>query len=71
MAWTADQIETGEVHVRPVNDLIEHDLTDECVCGPTTEPVPRGDGSVGWLITHDSLDGRELHEPDRPASTTH
>ncbi|WP_179278339.1 hypothetical protein [Rhodococcus sp. 15-649-2-2] len=51
----------GDIHVVPVNDLIEH-LDDDCPCGATTEPVPRDDGSVGWLITHHSLDGRELHE---------
>lgn len=56
---------TDIVHVHPVNDLIEHDTeTTEaaCVCGPTTTPVKREDGSVAWRITHNSLDGRELHE---------
>lgn len=46
------------VHVLPVNDLIEHEPED-CVCGPTVEAVQRDDGSVGWLLTHHSLDGRE------------
>lgn len=49
----------SNVHVVPVNDLIEHGGED-CVCGPTTEPVQRGDGSTGWLVVHHSLDGREL-----------
>lgn len=51
-------------HVIPVNDLIEHDTNGEqdCVCGPDTEPVEREDGSMGWLIVHHSLDGRELRE---------
>ena len=38
-------------HVVPANDLIEHDsdTTDaDCACGPTTEPIIRDDGSVGW-----------------------
>ena len=48
------------VHVEPVDDLIEHEDTDECICGPTVEPVPRDDGSFGWLVIHHSLDGREL-----------
>jgi hypothetical protein len=49
-----------------VNDLVEHDNTgDDCVCGPEVEPVPRDDGSMGWLIKHHSLDGRELEEADR------
>ena len=54
------------VHVLPVNDLIEHDdIGDDCPCGPTSEPVKREDGSVGWAITHHSLDGRENHEGPR------
>lgn len=52
------------VHVVPVSDLIDHDDTGdhECVCGPTTEPVERDDGSFGWVVVHHSLDGREQHE---------
>ncbi len=51
------------VHVVPVNDLVEHDTDGvECVCGPTTEAVPRDDGSMGWVVTHHSLDGREERE---------
>ncbi|WP_218019272.1 hypothetical protein [Nocardia niwae] len=46
-----------------MNDLIDHDIpSDDCVCGPTTEPVPRSDGSTGWVIIHHSLDGREQQE---------
>lgn len=51
------------VHVLPVADLIEHESgADDCACGPTIEPVQREDGSMGWLITHHSLDGRERSE---------
>ena len=51
------------IHVLPIGDLIDHDSEgDECVCGPTSEPVKRDDGSIGWLITHHSLDGRENTE---------
>ena len=50
------------VHVHPVGDLIEHALSDDCLCGPRTEPVQRDDGSMGWLYVHHSLDGRELSE---------
>ena len=51
------------VHVFPVNDIIEHNTdTDDCVCGPTTEPVINDDGSCGWVIVHHSLDGREANE---------
>lgn len=57
-----ETVDGGEVHVLPVGDVVEH-LFDECPCGPSTEPVPRDDGSMGWLITHHSLDGREFREP--------
>ena len=51
------------VHVYPVDDLVEHDLEGEdCVCGPTVEAVFREDGSNGWVVKHNSLDGRELSE---------
>lgn len=50
------------VHVLPVNDLIDHEESDVCVCGPEVEPVEREDGSMGWLVKHHSLDGRETHE---------
>jgi len=55
------------VHVYPDNDLVEHDTdTNEadCMCGPTTRPIKRKDGSVGWVITHSSLDGREAREQE-------
>ena len=50
------------LHVSPVADGIVHDLATsdaDCICGPTVEPVPGADGSMGWLIVHHSLDGRE------------
>ena len=51
------------LHVHPVCDLVEHDTdADDCICGPTTKPVVRDDGSTGWLIIHHSLDGRERSE---------
>lgn len=56
-------VNSDNVHVLPVGDLIEHEDTGEdCLCGPTVEPVEREDGSYGWLIIHHSLDGRELYE---------
>jgi hypothetical protein len=51
------------VHIWPVADVIEHDLeSEDCVCGPIQVPVKRPDGSVGWLLRHHSLDGREQSE---------
>lgn len=54
------------VNVMPINDsdgVFQHDLDETCICGPRIEPVPRDDGSMGWLYTHHSLDGREAEEP--------
>jgi hypothetical protein len=58
-------VPTGDVHVHPVNDLVAHDLVgDSCVCVPRSVPVTRSDGSIGWVIVHHSLDGREQRETD-------
>jgi hypothetical protein len=51
-----------DFHVMPVGDLVEHDTSTACVCHPTTEPVPREDGSIGVLHVHHSFDGREASE---------
>lgn len=56
-----EPLHSSDVHVLPVNDLIAHE-SDACPCGPTTEAVNRPDGSIGWVITHHSLDGREARE---------
>jgi len=55
------------LHVIPVGDLVGHDTgtaEPDCACGPRVEPVQRDDGSMGWLIVHHSLDGREKTETD-------
>lgn len=51
-------------HVIPLDDLITHEVTEDCVCGPIIKPVERRDGSIGWLISHNSLDNREKSERD-------
>jgi hypothetical protein len=50
-------------HVMPDNDIVEHQATDTCVCGPTAELVKHDDSTdAGWLHVHHSLDGREMAE---------
>jgi hypothetical protein len=56
----------NEVHVKPRNDLIQHDSTEDCPCGPTAKPVKRADGSIGWVFIHPSLDGREPYDEEEP-----
>lgn len=49
--------------VVPRDDLIAHDEDDmtgyKCVCGPKVEAAKREDGSIGWVVVHHALDGRE------------
>lgn len=63
--WKAVAPDQDHGHVIPLNDLVEHDETEDCICGPLVEPVEREDGSVTWLVTHHSLDGREQYESAR------
>lgn len=63
--WGYTEPEDGRVQVFPIDDLIEHDLDDDCVCVPRETLVHCDDGSDGWVITHHSLDGRELTEAGR------
>jgi hypothetical protein len=35
---------------------------DRCVCGPEIKPVEREDGDLGFVIVHNSFDGREKYE---------
>lgn len=53
------------LHVSPIGDQVSHDMSTEdadCVCGPRVEAVFRPDGSNGYVIVHNSLDGREAGE---------
>ncbi|MFJ2961179.1 hypothetical protein ACIPIC_02580 [Streptomyces collinus] len=50
------------LHVVPLGDAVEHVAEDDCVCGPMVKPIARDDGSIGWLMIHHSLDGREADE---------
>jgi len=54
--WVAVAIQNREMHILPKDDLIEHTCSDECVCGPMLESL--GEGQI--LVTHISLDGREV-----------
>lgn len=62
MNWLTAKYPSGEVHVTPIGDAISHEKNEDCACGPSAEAVVRDDGSVGWLLTHHSLDGREVSE---------
>lgn len=61
--WLAVQTDASTVHSVPLDDEIVHEFTGACPCGPTPRATPCADGSEGRIVTHHSLDGRELGEP--------
>lgn len=64
MSWLCIQLGPHVAVVYPADDWIDHDTgnPEGCVCGPEVEPVPCPDGSMSWIFTHHSLDGRERLE---------
>jgi hypothetical protein len=52
------------VHTFPVRDLMRHDFTAACACGPRVIHYLNGNRQ----IVHNSLDGRELLEPNHHAA---
>lgn len=64
--WLVQTADYGACVV-PIRDLVAHTNTgedgdDQCICGPSWNPVEQEDGSMRWVLTHHSLDGRETHE---------
>ena len=52
------RVDADELHTYPLNDTMDHILTEDCSCKPTTQPVKREDGSVGWQVIHNAKDER-------------
>lgn len=52
-------------HVIPVDDLVEHETSEDCPCGPQVEIVMRVDAPDAHLYHHSALDGHELLEQGR------
>ncbi len=49
-------------HVYPVNDWLEHSTNGlACQCNPKLERTENDDG---WIVIHNSFDGREYKEKD-------
>lgn len=46
------------VHIRPRNDLIWHDLDEDCPCGPVQSLIPIDGTDVDWVVVHHPLDRR-------------
>lgn len=49
-------------HIIPVNDLIEHDTDEYCVCQPEVEILTTYGTPDQYIYIHHSLDGREYKE---------
>lgn len=60
--WRTTAYDDGTAEVVPIADVIGHDASDDCACGPRQDAVKRDDGSMGWVVVHHSLDGREFQE---------
>jgi hypothetical protein len=61
--WEAIAVEPDELHIVPQNDLIDHDASVECICGPVVDRVLDAYLSEGLkIILHMALDGREFIE---------
>lgn len=60
-------------HVLPSDDIIEHEVSHECVCGPLIDTGEDENGPYpdGPVIVHHSLDGREFKEgrPSDPSQS--
>lgn len=56
---------SGDIHVVPVNDIIEHEDIRQCWCRPRIE---RADTPCA-IVVHHSADGREHFEPDASPGT--
>ncbi|MFF4596346.1 hypothetical protein [Amycolatopsis sp. NPDC001319] len=53
--WTDDAV----VHLVPIEDIVWHEFSDSCVCGPDSEPHrPQAAGPDVWYVIHHALDGR-------------
>lgn len=63
--WWVAYDGSGHVDVLPIDDLVAHEESDDCVCGPKQALLDGAPWDV-WMRTHRPLDGRELTEPDAP-----
>jgi hypothetical protein len=43
------------LHIVPAQDVVDHEPSSHCICGPTAQPVRCRDGSDAWLYLHHRL----------------
>lgn len=54
----------GHIHRIPYYDVIAHERTEDCLCGPTVAHQPNDNGPDRWTYTHHRLgtDGQTWNE---------
>lgn len=58
-----DEAKEHTYHIYPLDDLKPHVIDGQpCPCNPLVETISRGGVITGWMITHNSFDGREAYE---------
>jgi len=57
--WALVNEESGRPHIFPISDLVEHTVTEDCVCGPSDELLVGQEGGDRWVLVHHRLDGKE------------
>ena len=65
--WRSDSSNVDDkttiVHIHPIDDTVEHDLVDDCICGTDQELWTDKDFTkMCVIVSHNSLDGRETFE---------
>ncbi|MGK5677491.1 hypothetical protein [Actinoplanes sp. URMC 104] len=55
----------AEIHVTPKDDLITHEDSGFCVCGPRLDLIRHPSGATKWAYIHPSLDNRENQQGGR------
>lgn len=53
--WLLEVDGEDQLHIVPENDLVGHEYSGDCACGPQVEHL----GGIDWLYVHHALDGRE------------
>ncbi len=52
----------SDLHVMPTNDIVDHEPSDDCICGPEFELREAPDGSDMWIAIHWSADALQQQE---------
>lgn len=65
--WCAESASVDDkttiIHIHPIDDLVLHDLSEDCICGTDQELMTDENFTkMCVIVSHNSLDGRETYE---------